>query len=54
MAHHWTERDGQIIDLIWYLRYADRYERTGTGWRFARRALTIDAIESRPARAVRP
>ena len=54
VAQHWTERDGRLTDLIWYLRYADRYQRTGTGWRIARRELTIDAIETRPAARVRP
>jgi hypothetical protein len=52
VAHHWTERDGQIIDVVWYLRYADGYRRTDTGWRIALRALSIDAIETRPARQV--
>lgn len=53
VAHHWTQRDGSYTDLIWYLRYDDEYHRTDAGWRIARRALTIDAIEVRPARQVR-
>jgi hypothetical protein len=53
VAHHWTENDGRITDVIWYLRYADEYHYTDVGWRIALRALSIDAIESRPARQVR-
>lgn len=52
VAQHWSEHDGQIVDVVWYLRYADEYRRTATGWRIALRALSIDAIETRPARQV--
>jgi hypothetical protein len=52
-AHHWSRRGDEITDLVWYLRYDDEYSLTDTGWRIRRRALTIDAIESRPARRVR-
>lgn len=54
VAHHWLNDDGRITDVVWYLRYADEYRRTDEGWRIAVRALTIDAIETRPARHVRP
>ena len=54
VAHHWVEHDGRFTDHIWYLRYRDAYHRVGQSWRIAQRALTIDAIESRPARQVRP
>jgi hypothetical protein len=53
VAHHWSENDGRITDVVWYLHYVDEYRRTDTGWRIALRALSIDAIESRPARQVR-
>ncbi|MGA5545129.1 nuclear transport factor 2 family protein [Mycobacterium sp. NPDC051198] len=53
VAHHWIDKDGKITDLVWYLRYADEYLRTTAGWRIAKRELTIDAIETRPARQVR-
>ncbi|WP_046299981.1 MULTISPECIES: nuclear transport factor 2 family protein [unclassified Mycobacterium] len=53
VAHHWIEHDGKLTDQIWYLRYRDAYHRVGQGWRIAQRKLTIDAIESRPARQVR-
>ncbi|MEO8815915.1 MAG: nuclear transport factor 2 family protein [Mycobacterium sp.] len=53
VARHWTERDGRVTDLVWYLHYADEYRHTETGWRIARRALTIDAIETQPALRVR-
>ncbi len=53
IAHHWVEKDGRITDLIWYLRYPDRYLRTEQGWRFASRALSINAIATQPVRLVR-
>ena len=52
-AHHWSRRDEGIIDLVWYLRYDDDYVRTESGWLIVRRALTIDAIETRPTRRLR-
>jgi hypothetical protein len=52
-AHHWSRRDEGIIDLVWYLRYDDEYVRGESGWLVARRALTINAIETRPARRLR-
>lgn len=54
VAHHWVEHGGTLTDHVWYLRYRDTYHHAGPGWRIAQRALTIDAIESRPARQVRP
>ncbi|MGZ4563263.1 MAG: nuclear transport factor 2 family protein, partial [Mycobacterium sp.] len=38
---------------VWHLRYDDEYELTDR-WRIVRRALTINAIETRPVRRVRP
>ena len=52
-AHHWSRRAEEITDVVWYLRYDDDYVRTDSGWRIQRRALTIDAIETRPARRLR-
>lgn len=46
-AHHVTERSGEPADLVWHLRYLDSYRRTGQGWRFARRDLHVDLVESR-------
>ena len=54
VAHHLMERDGGYVDVSWSLRYADDYRRTPDGWRFARRALTIDVVEVRPVQQVRP
>ena len=53
IAHHWSESDGKITDLVWHLRYDDEYMRTRTGWRIHGRALTINAIETRPVRRLR-
>jgi len=52
-AHHWSRRSDGITDLVWYLRYDDEYVRTDSGWLIARRALTIDAIETRTTRRLR-
>jgi hypothetical protein len=54
IAHHWIRRDDAVTDVVWHLRYDDQYERCDTGWRFRRRTLTIDAIETRPVRRLRP
>lgn len=54
IAHHWTQRDDKPVDVVWHLRYADAYELTDAGWRISRRALTINAIESRPVRRLLP
>ncbi|KAA0108635.1 nuclear transport factor 2 family protein [Mycolicibacterium sp. P1-5] len=52
-AHHWSPRSDGVTDLVWYLRYDDEYRRTESSWLLTRRALTIDAIETRPARRLR-
>jgi hypothetical protein len=54
VAHHWDRRGDDLTDLVWHLRYDDEYEFTDAGWRIGRRALTVNAIEARPARRVRP
>jgi hypothetical protein len=55
IAHHWVRHDEQVRDVTWHLRYDDEYQRTAdAGWRIRRRALTIDAIDTRPIRQVRP
>jgi len=53
IAHHWTADRDQITDLVWHLRYDDEYLRTRHGWRIHGRALTINAIETRPVRRLR-
>ncbi|AEV75259.1 hypothetical protein MycrhN_4778 [Mycolicibacterium rhodesiae NBB3] len=53
IAHHWTSADGPITDLVWHVRYDDEYLRTPAGWRIHGRALTINAIETRPIRRLR-
>jgi hypothetical protein len=53
IAHHWTADADQITDLVWHLRYDDEYLRTPAGWRIHGRALTINAIETRPIRRLR-
>lgn len=53
VAHHWTRGTDSISDLVWHLRYDDRYIPTESGWRIAMRALTLNAIETRPIRRLR-
>lgn len=54
VAHHWTQRDDEVMDAVWHLRYDDAYELTAAGWRIGRRALTVNAIETRPVRRLLP
>ncbi len=59
IAHHWSQRSSEgggteIVDVVWHLRYDDEYRLTDAGWRISRRALTVNAIETRPARRLRP
>jgi 3-phenylpropionate/cinnamic acid dioxygenase small subunit len=54
IAHHWDQRGDEVVDVVWHLRYDDDYELTDAGWRIIRRALTINAIETRPARRLLP
>lgn len=53
VAHHWSADGDKIVDVVWHLRYDDEYRRTDRCWRIARRILTVDAIETRPARRLR-
>lgn len=53
IAHHWSLADERLTDLVWHLRYDDEYLRTQSGWRIHGRALTINAIETRPVRRLR-
>jgi len=54
VAHHFTKRADDLVDVVWHLRYDDEYALTEGGWRISRRALTILAIETRPVRHVLP
>ena len=55
VAHHWVRHDDQTRDVTWHLRYEDEYRRDAdANWRILRRVLTIDAIDTRPIRQVRP
>ncbi|WP_179963661.1 nuclear transport factor 2 family protein [Mycobacterium marseillense] len=54
VAHHWNQRGDEVVDVVWHLRYDDAYELTAAGWRIGRRALTVNAIETRPVRRLLP
>jgi hypothetical protein len=45
--HLIRQPDGEVVDQAWFLRYRDRYVREDR-WRFARRELWIDWIETHP------
>ena len=53
VAHHWSHSDEEATDLVWHLRYDDEYLLSPSGWRIHGRALTINAIETRPIRRLR-
>jgi 3-phenylpropionate/cinnamic acid dioxygenase small subunit len=53
IAHHWSYQREQVTDLVWHLRYDDEYQLTDAGWRIRSRALTINAVETRPVRRLR-
>lgn len=53
IAHHWSRSAEHITDLVWHLRYDDEYLLTEAGWRIHRRALTVNAMETRPVRRLR-
>ena len=53
VAHHWTQTADDSTDLVWHLRYDDEYLPDSSGWRINRRALTLNAIETRPIRKLR-
>lgn len=53
VAHH-VEEGPEPRTWVWHLIYDDRCVRTETGWQFARRALTLALVESRPVFKVLP
>jgi ketosteroid isomerase-like protein len=50
VAHHVRHRDDGAHDLVWHLRYSDRYARGDDGWRFARREIAVKVVDSRRVR----
>jgi hypothetical protein len=54
VAHHWIQHGDQLRVVTWHLRYDDEYQYVETQWRIHRRVLTIDAIDNRQVRQVRP
>lgn len=55
-AHHVTadsERPGHAHDLVWHLRYDDRYVHVDGAWSIERRELRIEMIEQREVRIPR-
>lgn len=54
VARHWNQREAEVVDVAWHLRYDDEYTLTDAGWRISRRALTVNAIETHPVRRLLP
>ena len=55
IAHHVMGADDRSapdgragIDVVWFIRYRDRYQDAGSGWRFVRRVLHLEWVEERP------
>jgi hypothetical protein len=40
--------DPSGTDMVWFIRYRDRYRRTASGWRFVRRELHLQWVEEHP------
>jgi hypothetical protein len=53
VAHHVVPRDGLVTDLVWHLRYLDEYVETPAGWRFGRREVHVDLVETRTLEVTR-
>jgi ketosteroid isomerase-like protein len=52
VAHH-VEAGPEPRSWVWHVEYADRCTRSGAGWVFSRRTLTVRMIEARaPARVL--
>jgi hypothetical protein len=41
-------------DTVWFIRYRDRYRRSGTDWRFVRRELHLQWVEEHPVATLGP
>ncbi len=64
VAHHVTAAppptgggggDGPAgTDAVWFIRYRDRYQRSATAWRFARRELHLQWVEEHPVAVLGP
>ena len=52
IAHHLVRGAEHDSDEVWHLVYRDRYRRTPSGWRFARRAIELGFVESRRVRLI--
>jgi hypothetical protein len=54
VAHHISgpadpEADGPAgTDTVWFIRYRDRYRRTGSTWKIVRRELHLQWVEEHP------
>ncbi|MBF6435277.1 nuclear transport factor 2 family protein [Nocardia cyriacigeorgica] len=52
IAHHLTGKPGNAVDVVWHLRYRDRYRRVDGRWLIARRVLHLGWTERRPVLAL--
>lgn len=51
LAHHLYTNNGEQYIRVMSIRYLDVYSRSENRWYFKRRAVAIDWVEDRPARA---
>ncbi|MFE3442661.1 nuclear transport factor 2 family protein [Nocardia sp. NPDC059180] len=52
IAHHLSGKPGNAVDVVWHLRYRDRYRRVDGRWLIARRVLHLGWTERRPVLAL--
>jgi ketosteroid isomerase-like protein len=57
VAHHVTAVGSGAAssvgsDMVWFIRYRDRYRRSATGWKIVRRELHLQWVEEHPVSAV--
>jgi hypothetical protein len=51
VAHHVSAAEGpgsDGTDTVWFIRYRDRYRRSGPTWRFVHRELHLQWVEEHP------
>ncbi|KRF21290.1 hypothetical protein ASG90_01970 [Nocardioides sp. Soil797] len=50
IAHHVSERNGELRDVAWGLTYRDTYRREGSGWLIATRSAHVTFVSAAPVK----